>query len=63
MKSWTVVITSLSFAIITTYGICFIGDKLIGDASAIFVLPLALVIGINSRKIVEKITGYKVGDE
>jgi hypothetical protein len=43
---------------VSVWGLCILGDVLLGESSKFLVLVLALLIGMNARKITQKILGY-----
>lgn len=62
MKLFNLTFLSLGFALLTVYGICYVGELALGDDAKFVVIVPALLIGMNARKIMQKILGYTVED-
>lgn len=58
MKAFNLVFMSLGFAMVSVWGLCILGDVLLGDSAKYVIVVPALLIGMNARKIVQKIVGY-----
>lgn len=59
MKVFNLTFLSLGFALASVFGICYVGEMLLGADTARFVVVIpALLIGMNARKIMQKILGY-----
>lgn len=59
MKLWNIVILTLLLAAVGSLGIGMALEKLLGpDSAALPSLICAIILGLNSRKIVEKVVGY-----
>lgn len=63
MKTFNLVFLSLAFAILTTWSICYVADKFLSEqALKMFIIIPALLVGMNARKIMEKVLGYTLKD-
>ena len=58
MKAFNLTFLSLGFTFVSVYGICYLGELTFGEDAKYFVILPALLIGMNTRKIMEKILGY-----
>lgn len=59
MKAFNLIMLSLALVILTVTGLSALGEYLVGEDLAKFiVLPIAMVLGFSARRITEKIVGY-----
>ena len=58
MKAFNLTFLALGFALLSVFGICYVAEYLFGESAKFVVIVPALLIGMNSRKIMEKILGY-----
>lgn len=58
LKVFNLVFLSIGLALVSVQGLCMLGDALLGPSAQYVVLVPALLIGMNARKITEKILGY-----
>ena len=59
MKVFNIVVGSLVFAVSVSMGAAIVAEKFLDKNTAMFVVvPVAMILGMNSRRIVEKFLGY-----
>lgn len=58
MKATSLILLSFTLAIVSVLGFCYLGNLYLGDEAKFPVFFASMLIGVSSRRIVEKILGY-----
>lgn len=62
MKVFNLMLLAICGAMAASLAVSEILFNLMGDSSAFLAIPICFVIGLNARKIAEKILGYTLED-